>query len=220
MCFSATASFIAALSLSAIGVATLKNTTRRSAIPFALIPLLFGIQQFIEGMLWLSFRFDAPLLNAVTTYTFSVFSHTLWPIFVPFSVGLLEPVQWRRYVIFAFQIVGLGIGLYLLYFIVRYPVTAVPVGHIVYVSPHFSEVPAMLFYLAATCVVSFFSSHRLVKVFGGLALMLFFVAYWFYTEALFSVWCFFSAVLSAVIYLFARSGQAAKRQAQAMQAAG
>lgn len=205
MCFSASASFIAGVSLAAIGALTLKRVTRRREIAFALIPLLFGIQQLIEGLLWLSFRFDAPLLNAATTYAFSVFSHSVWPIFVPFSVGLLEVVPWRRHAIFAFQIVGLGIGLYLLYFIVRYPITAVAGEHIVYVSPHFSQAPAMLLYLAATCAVSFFSSHRLVKIFGASALALFFVAYWFYTAALFSVWCFFSAVLSAIIYLYVRS---------------
>lgn len=206
MCFSPSASFIAGLSLVAIGALTLKRVTQKREIPFALIPLLFGIQQIIEGLLWLSFRFDAPLLNAATTYAFSVFSHSVWPIFVPFSVGLLEVVPWRRRVILAFQVIGLGIGLYLLYFIVRYPITAVAGEHIVYVSPHFSQVPAMLLYLAATCVVSFFSSQRLVKVFGASALLLFFVAYWFYTAALFSVWCFFSAVLSAIIYLYVRSG--------------
>ncbi|WP_136420411.1 DUF6629 family protein [Herbaspirillum sp. ST 5-3] len=212
MCFSATASFVAGVSLSAIGGATLKRARRRTEIPFALIPLLFGIQQIIEGLLWLSFRYHAPVLNATTTYAFSVFSHTLWPIFVPFSVGLLEPVTWRKNIISAFQILGLGIGLYLLYFIVKYPVTAVAEEHIVYVSPHFYQIPAMLLYLAATCVVSFFSSHRLVKVFGALALVLFFVAYWFYTAALFSVWCFFSAVLSAIIYLYFRAN--AIRRAQ------
>lgn len=206
MCFSPSASFIAGLSLTAIGALTLKRVTQKREIPFALIPLLFGIQQIIEGLLWLSFRFDAPLLNAATTYAFSVFSHSVWPIFVPFSVGLLEVVPWRRRVILAFQVIGLGIGLYLLYFIVRYPVTAVAGEHIVYVSPHFSQVPAMLLYLAATCVVSFFSSQRLVKAFGASALLLFFVAYWFYTAALFSVWCFFSAVLSAIIYLYVRTG--------------
>jgi hypothetical protein len=212
MCFSATASFVAGSALSIFGVATLKKATRPAEIPFAMIPLLFGIQQIIEGMLWLSFRFDVALLNATTTYAFSVFSHTLWPIFVPFSVGLLETVQWRRNVLFAFQAIGLGIGLYLLYFIVEYPVTAVAGEHIVYVSPHFSKIPAMLLYVAATCVVSFFSSHRPVQVFGILALLLFFIAYWFYTEALFSVWCFFSAVLSSVIYIYFKSGAVSQRQ--------
>lgn len=205
MCFSATASFVAGISLSALGIATLKQAKRRVDIPFAAIPLMFGIQQLVEGMLWLSFRFDAQLLNSATTYAFSVFSHTVWPIFVPFSVGLLEPVAWRRNTIYLFQVIGLGIGLYLLYFIVKYPVTAVAEEHIVYASPHFYQAPSMLLYVAATCIVSFFSSHRLVNIFGALALVLFFIAYWFYTEALFSVWCFFAAVLSAVIYLYFRS---------------
>lgn len=210
MCFSATASFVAGVSLTAIGGATLKQANRRSEIPFALIPLLFGIQQIIEGLLWLSFRFEAPLLNSATTYAFSVFSHTVWPIFVPLSVGLLEQVWWRKNVIFSFQIVGLGIGLYLLYFIVRFPVIAVADKNIIYLSPHFYQAPAMLLYLVATCVVSFFSSHRLVRIFGMFALLLFFVAYWFYTTALFSVWCFFSAVLSAIIYLYFKASTASK----------
>lgn len=212
MCFSATASFVAGVSLSAVGVVTLKKATRKTDVPFALIPLLFGIQQIIEGMLWLSFRYDAALLNATATYLFSVFSHTLWPIFVPFSVGLLEPVRWRRNVMHLFQAIGLSIGLYLLYFIVKYPVIAVAEEHIVYVSPHFYEAPAMLLYLLATCVVSFFSSHRVVRWFGALALLLFFVAYWVYTAALFSVWCFFSAVLSFMIFLYFRSAQVVGRQ--------
>lgn len=202
MCFSMTASFIAGISLSAVGILTLKKAKRKTEVPFALIPLLFGVQQIIEGVLWLSFRYDTVLLNTAATYAFSVFSHTLWPIFVPFSVGLLEAVQWRRNVLFVFQVVGLGVGLYLLYFIVRYPVIAVAEENIVYLSPHFYQVPPMMLYLVATCVASFFSSHRLVRVFGVLALLLFFVAYWFYTVALFSVWCFFSAVLSFIIYLY------------------
>jgi hypothetical protein len=201
MCFSASASFIAGISLSAIGLLTMKRAKRKAEVPFALIPLMFGIQQLIEGALWLSFRFDAPGLNAASTYAFSLFSHTFWPIFVPFAVGLLEPVPWRRNVIYFFQFLGLLIGLYLLYFIVRYPVTAVAGKNIVYVSPHFYQTSAMLLYLAATCVVSFFSSHRLVRAFGILALALFFIAYWFFAVALFSVWCFFSAVLSVIILL-------------------
>ena len=51
MCFSATASFISGTALCAIGVATLKQTKASAEIPFALIPLLFGIQQLTEGAL-------------------------------------------------------------------------------------------------------------------------------------------------------------------------
>ena len=201
MCFSTTASFIGGISLSVLGVATVKMTERKAEIPFAMIPLLFGAQQIVEGMLWLSFRLDAPLLNVTMTYTFTLFSHVLWPMYVPFSIGLMETVTWRKKVISAFQIIGVAVGLYLLYFIIRFPVTSEANEHMVYVLPYVNEHPVLEFYLAATCVAPFFSSHRIINIFGALALLLFMVAYWFYTIAFFSVWCFFAAILSVVIYL-------------------
>lgn len=182
-------------------MATLKKAQRKVEVPFAMIPLLFGVQQIIEGMLWLSFRFDAPLLKVITTYAFTLFSHVLWPIFVPFAIGFLETVAWRKKVILAFQTTGIVVSLYLLYFIVRYPVISEVAEHIVYVSPHFNKVPVMVLYLAATCVGAFFSSHPIINIFGILALLLFLVAYWIHAVAFFSIWCFFAAILSAVIYL-------------------
>lgn len=208
MCFSATASFIAGVSLTGMGVATVKMTQRKAEIPFAMIPLLFGVQQLIEGMLWLSFKFEAHLLNVAMTYMFTFFSHVLWPIFMPFSIGLMETVPWRKKVILAFQITGGIVGLYLLYFIIRFPITSEIKVNVLYIFPHFHKPMVLLLYIAATCVSGFFSSHRMINAFGVLALLLFIVAYWFYTVAFFSVWCFFSAILSVIIYMHLKSGQA------------
>ena len=187
--------------MSVLGVATVKKTQRKAEIPFAMIPLLFGAQQIVEGMLWLSFQFEAPLLNVTMTYLFTLFSHVLWPIYVPFAIGLMESVSWRKKVLSLFQISGIAVALYLLYFIVRFPVTSEVHQHMVYVLPHVKEHPLLEFYLAATCVAPLFSSHSIIRIFGVLALLLFMVAYWFYTVAFFSVWCFFAAILSAVIYM-------------------
>jgi hypothetical protein len=206
MCFSATASFVAGTGLSALGVATLGATRRRSEIAFAAIPLMFGLQQMVEGALWLSFRFDAPQINLAMTYLFSMFSHVLWPIYVPFEIGLLETVPGRRAVIWGFQVVGLIVGLYLLFLIVEYPVTAIVADNIVYISPHFYKIPVMLLYVAATCVSCFFSSIATIRIFGVLALLLFAVAYGFFAVALFSVWCFFAALLSAIIFVYFKYG--------------
>ncbi len=207
MCFSATASFIAGISLTGMGIATVKMTQRREEIPFAMIPLLFGVQQLIEGILWLSFKYEAHLLNTVMTYLFTFFSHILWPIFMPFSIGLVETVAWRKKVILAFQITGWGVGLYLLYFIVVHPITSEIKVHVLYIFPHFHKPVLLMLYIAVTCVSGFFSSHRMVNTFGFLAFLLFLVSYWFYTVAFFSVWCFFSAILSVTIYLHLKSKQ-------------
>ena len=205
MCFSASASFIAGASLSAVGMAALKRTEARTERPFAMIPLLFGIQQLTEGVIWLTFRYDAPLLKQTMTYLYSVFSHVLWPMYVPFAMGVLETVRWRKKAIFAFGVAGVTVGLYLLYFIVTVPMVAEVIGrHIVYASPHFYLIPVMVLYLAATCVSCFFSTHGFVKLFGVLMLLSFIAAYLVHVMALVSIWCFFAAILSLLVYLHLR----------------
>ena len=205
MCFSASASFVAGTSLSAFGVATLKGAQTSAERPFAMIPLLFGVQQLTEGVIWVTFSQDAPVLKSAMTYVYSGFSHVLWPMYVPLAMGILEAVPWRRKTLFAFEAAGIAVGLYLLYFLVMQPVVAEVIGgHIVYVSPHFYIVPVMVFYLAATCLSCLFSSHRFVNLFGVLALLAFMAAYLVHVGALVSIWCFFAAILSLLIYLHLR----------------
>ncbi len=203
MCFSATASFIAGGVLSAAGVMTIKKTEKKSEIPFATIPLLFGIQQIIEGVIWLTFHNNAPELNIVMTFIYSVFSHVLWPIFVPFSIILLEPVRWRKKVMFTLWIGGTVVGLYLFYNLFAFPITSrVENHHIVYFSPHFYIYTVMGFYVAATCVSSMFSSNKMINFFGVMALVSFIISYLFYKLSLVSVWCFFAAIMSLIIYAY------------------
>jgi hypothetical protein len=205
MCFSATASFVAGTTLSGIGVVTITKADRRSELPFASIPLLFGIQQLVEGVLWLTFSHDAPVLKQTMTYVFSVFSYVLWPIYIPFAFRVLETTPWRRTAMLWFQAVGLAVGLYLFYISVSGSVVAEVVGHhIVYNSPHFSLVSVTALYVVATCFTGFFSSHTFVRLWGLLALLSFIATYFFYTRAFVSVWCFFAAILSLLIYLHLR----------------
>ena len=213
MCFSATASFIAGASLCVLGMATLKITTKRSEWPFAMIPLLFGVQQLTEGLLWMTFRQDMPLVRQATTYLYSGFSYLLWAMYVPFATGSLETVLWRKRVIYAFQAIGVSLSLYMLYFITTHSVIAEVVGrHIVYDSPDFHKLPMMALYLVATCGTCFFSSHAFIKLFGLLALISFFAAYLVSALALFSIWCFMVAILSLVIYFHFRFDHPSNKQ--------
>jgi hypothetical protein len=203
MCFSATASFIAGGVIAAVGVATLRKTEKKSEIPFASIPLLFGIQQILEGIIWLTFRYRTPDLNVAMTYTYSMFSHVLWPIFVPFSIVLLENISWRKKTILTFLVAGTAVSFYLLYFLIKFPITSKVVNmHIEYFSPHFHLYVIMGFYISATTISAMFSSNKLINIFGALALLSYIAAYIFYTVALLSVWCFFAAILSLIIYLY------------------
>ncbi len=205
MCFSASASFIAGATLTIAGVATLRMATRPAQIPFALIPLLFGIQQLMEGLIWLSFVRGSAIDNASLTLIYSEFSHVLWPIYVLFAVGLLETVAWRRNAMVACQLASLAVGLYLLYFIVQYPVTSRVLGkHIVYESPHFYIVGVIILYFISTCMSSLLSSNNTIRLFGALSVVTFLAAYAIHVATLVSVWCFFAAVLSFIAYFYFR----------------
>ena len=202
MCFSATASFTAGVALLIVGTVTTRRASRRPELPYALIPVLFGLQQLIEGALWLTFPVKAPLLNTALTHAFSFFSHVLWPLYVPVAVLLLEPTPWRRKALVAIALAGATVSLYLLYFLVRLSIVAEPSGgHIAYISPHFYALAAMGLYLLGTCVSSLFSSHRSVRWFGAAAFISFVGAYAFYAFWFISVWCFFAALLSGLVLL-------------------
>ncbi|WP_454909472.1 DUF6629 family protein [Variovorax gossypii] len=202
MCYSATASFSAGVLLLGVGALTLASARRPREWPFAAIPLMFAIQQLIEGVIWLTFSADAPVLNTVMTHAYSFFSHVLWPVYLPVAVLMIEPPGGRQRTLSALVVAGAAVGGYLLYILVAFPVVSRPTDqHVEYDSPHFFAAAVMTLYLISTTVSPLLSTLRRVQVFGALALLSFGAAYYFYATWFISVWCFFAALLSTVIYL-------------------
>ncbi len=97
MCFSATASFTAAATLSVLGVATLTQIRSRRELLLENFPLLFAIQQFSEGLVWLT-KDDTSLhsITSLVTYSFLFFATGLWLILCPLSVYFLESDVLKR----------------------------------------------------------------------------------------------------------------------------
>lgn len=216
MCFSAQASFTAGAALLIVGAATVRRARACSEVPYAWIPVLFGIQQLLEGALWLTFPDRAPQLNTVLTHAYSFFSHVLWPIYVPLAALALETVPWRRRVLAAIAVAGSAVGLYLLATLFTLPVVATVKGqHIAYESPHFYALATMSLYLLGTCASLMFSSHARVVVFGLAAFASAVAAYAFYATWFISVWCFFAGALSVIVFLYFTD---ARRTAQARSA--
>ena len=203
MCFSAQASFTAGALLLIVGAATVRRARVPSEVPYAWIPLLFGVQQLLEGALWLTFPDRAPLLNTVLTHAYSLFSHVLWPIYVPLAALALETVPWRRRILTAIAVAGSTVGLYLLATLFTLPIVATVKGqHIAYESPHFYALAAMSLYLLGTCASLMLSSHARVVAFGLAAFASAVGAYAFYAIWFISVWCFFAGVLSVIVFLY------------------
>ena len=203
MCFSPTASFTAGVGLLIVGGITMRQARRPADMPFAAIPVFFAIQQLIEGALWLTFPDKAPSLSTFLTNAYSVFSHVLWPVYVPIAVLLLETVRWHRIVHSAIAVAGAAVGVYLLYFLATVPIVATVIGnHIDYKSPHFYIVIVMVLYVLGTCVSSLLSSHFWVRMFGVVSFLSFAAAGYFYKIWFISVWCFFAAVLSSIVLVY------------------
>ena len=203
MCFSATASFMAAAGLLAVGVVASRRVRRPAEWPLALMPALFGLQQLVEGGIWLTFTQDAAPLNSCLTQVFSVFSQVVWPVYVPLAVLLIERTPWRRTVLAAFVVGGAAVGLFLGSAMVDTPVVSeLHGGHIVYVFPHARVVVATTLYLLGACMAPLFSSHASVRLFGLAATVALAGTYGVYATWLISVWCFFAAALSAIVLLY------------------
>lgn len=204
MCFSATASITAGAVLAATGVATIKKAKNKKQLPLAVMPLLFGVQQFVEGGVWLSFKYGLPVLNQVGTYIFMLFAYVFWPVFIPFAVGQLETDPERKNIIRGFLYLGGAVALYLLYFILSRPMSS----HIVNQCIAYSTIPKSLgilvvgAYILATCGSALFSSHKIISLLGVLGALFFAAMYYFYTATFVSTWCFFASILSVLIYFY------------------
>tara|TARA_Y100000590_G_scaffold203205_1_gene230571 strand:- start:1883 stop:2536 length:654 start_codon:yes stop_codon:yes gene_type:complete len=204
MCFSAAASFTASGVTGALGAASLSKTRTSKERPLASIPLLFGIQQLVEGLVWLSFRYPTfREWNPHFTFIYSLFSHILWPSFVPYAVFTIEPDPDRRRKLKLFIWLGGLLSAYLLVFMIFWPVTSEVANHSIrYNYHHHFPGLAMGLYLICVCASCLLSSLKIIRFFGAALGLAFLVAYYSFTFTFFSVWCFFGAILSLVLYFY------------------
>jgi hypothetical protein len=221
MCFSATASFGSSAVLGSIGVISVAKAKTNSQRLFAGLPLIFAIQQFTEGLLWLSLKNPAmSSWQSLFTYTFLVFAMMVWPFLIPFSIGLLEKEAKRKKIINVFvwigAIVAIGVGVVLFSYPVKVitpfcPACPVPLSSSVTNHLHYEfAIPSLIkkmiavfsvLYIGATIVTPFFSSIKKMKWLGIVFLASYLFAITFYNGFVISVWCFFAALLSFVVLL-------------------
>ncbi len=206
MCFSATASFSAASITAVIGVATLRQVKHPRELPLAAMPLLFAAQQAVEGALWL----QLPAVGgrdavAALTLSFLVFAKVLWPAYVAPAVLLIEPDHRRRRVLYALAALGCMISLYTLNRLIENPPPVAICGHSLdYGGKEYALSWQSLLYLVCTCVPLLLSSSEAIRRFGAIVVTGFLVSVTTYFATYISVWCFFAAAGSSVLYFYFR----------------
>lgn len=206
MCFSAQASFGAAALLSVIGLLCLRKVKKRKIYPFAMIPIFFAIQQAFEGVVWITY--DQPvnaLVHTFAMYSFLFFAFFFWPVWIPFSFAMIETKKDRRNVLYGLMGVGIAVSSGLIYSVAQLGVsTQITCNHVKYIV----DIPGVFHewgvwvYCVAT-ILPFFVSSKKIAWFFGLALTgSVAITVYFYTAFFTSVWCFFSALLSVMVYMY------------------
>jgi hypothetical protein len=211
MCFSANASFAGAAVISAIGVVTVREVHKPSQMVFASIPLFFGLQQFTEGLLWLTLR-NSHLAQIETfcTYTFLVMAEVLWPIMIPLSVLVMEKNKKRKKILWVLLAMGISASAYYAFCLLVFNVTPqIMKYHIQYKNdfPNSLTMLAFITYFVASVTPLFVSSIKRTHLMGILMSLSFLITAVFYLQYLASVWCFFSALMSGVIFWILRDAK-------------
>jgi hypothetical protein len=206
MCFSAGASFGASVLLGAIGAIAIAKAKTKPQKLFAAIPLVFAVQQFSEGMLWLSLQNTGNTQSqSFYTYIFLVFAMMVWPVWIPLTIRLPEKDFLRKKIITALLVTGIfiaaGIGCLLL----LYPVQVIGRHH--HLHYEFYLPPVLLkygwifslLYFLPTIITPFISSIKKMKWLGVVFIASYLFAVIFYNGFVISVWCYFAALLSIVV---------------------
>lgn len=210
MCFSATASFVSGGALLMTGtylVSLTRAKGQQNYLALASIPLFFGIQQILEGMVWIELTKNTQSTSLIAiSLGYLFFALFFWPTWIPFSCYMIEESSHKP----LFKIVAItgffsGIAFYV-------PIALqAPTLHpqiicssIQYLGPVTKsgvEIPLVgkVWYTAITLLPILMSSNLLVAQLGVAIASLFFISHWFFNYAFLSVWCFFTALASLLI---------------------
>ncbi len=211
MCFSPEASFAGGIIISSIGVATITKVHKPSHLLFASIPIFFGIQQFVEGSLWLTIPNP---VHASTkeffTYFFLIMADVLWPSMIPLSVLFMEKNRKKKKILWILLIMGISLSMYYAFCLMFFHVNPEIAGyHILYKTdfPESLSMLAFIVYLIVTITPLFISSIKRMHLLGVLMFLSCLVTAIFFTQYLTSVWCFFAALISGVIFWILRDSK-------------
>jgi hypothetical protein len=221
MCFSAEASFAAASALLpaggyCVGVAARK---RPDHLPLAVVPLLFGLQQFCEGLVWVGLERGDPSLVRASSLAFLAVALGVWPFWVSLSVLPLEGRTEARRFLKASAVAGLALGCalylpmaldadkWLRVSVTQHSITYNPMGlpafqllaHEYWDAAYGTLVLAPLFVAPLGGGFAVFRTLLVVSIA---------VTFLVFHHAFVSVWCFFAAVLSLQLcFTFFRLGK-------------
>jgi hypothetical protein len=224
MCFSATASLSVGLVLIPVGIYSMKLAVR---LPggfglLALIPLLFGLQQILEGFVWLGLASGDAFATRSAALGFNFFSLLFWLVWVPLCCYSIEPSALKRKLFSLLLILGLthGLMMYLPLLLYKDWLSVEIVGNSIQYNArllHDDYMPVIflqILYTLSILAPFLLSSNGYVKIFGVIVFSSLIYTQLHFNYALISVWCYFAAVSSIYIpFMIIRSSKQVEKLA-------
>lgn len=207
MCFSTTASFASFSILTVVGVAGLKYVKQPAQRFFAAIPFLFATQQLIEGFVWIGIL-NNTVWKSIPIHLFIFFAQVVWAFWVPFAILKMESQTKRIRIMKGCLWVGIFLAVYISFCLLFYETTAfITSFHVNYklYFPHQYYPILGLLYLLPIIVPPLSSSVPEIRIIGVLLLVSFIITKLIFEDEVISVWCFFAALISSIVYWVLRN---------------
>ena len=211
MCFSATASFSASAVLIPVGIYCVKKATslQKPYWVIALLPLVFGIQQMVEGLVWMGTAPDCGVTTRLAALGFMFFSHLFWLIWIPLSCYVVENSTIKRKVFLTFVFIGAAHGMLIyipLWFRADWLTVELVRQSIDYKATllydeYIPRIIVRTFYALIILVPLLLASDRYIRIFGVILAISVAISTVFFSYAFISIWCYFAAVLSFYILI-------------------
>jgi hypothetical protein len=214
MCFSATGSFGVSAVLAGVGVFSLARDRAPSQGMLAAVPMLFAVQQAMEGLVWVTIgHTSGNWLHRLAVAGFLAVALVLWPVWIPLALRFPERNPRRRRLLSALIAIGALVALVAAVMLLRVRPIAHLAGHrIAYSYAHAGPTVVVALYLPMYVIPSvlpfFVSTMRWAKLMGAALVVALGATFVIERRALTSVWCFFAAILSGFMVL----GLAAQRR--------
>lgn len=184
-----------------MAVVSLREVRQARELPFASLPLLFALHQFVEAVIWAGYDDHAvsESLRQSAVLVYLGFAMVVLPTLFPLSVLLLEP-RGDRLRVAPFVVLGAVMSVVFAAEIFTAPVTVV-------VHPHALEYATglrhgdllALGYVVAVIGPALLSKYRSVVAFGLVNLFGLIVVAFLYEDAFASMWCVYAALTSAFV---------------------
>lgn len=173
---------------------------------------MFGAQQAAEGVVWLTIGAPDAMMQRLAVDVFLGFALVVWPLWVPLSLQRIERDVGRRRILTGLCWFAGIVSASAAVLLSRWQPFALVAGRSLrYDYPGTTNTALhgllVLAYIASTVAPFFISTSKLARTLGSTLVLSVAAAALIRREALTSVWCFFAAILSGVIFLAVNRGR-------------